>query len=274
MHFLLADSTVGLIALLGISFFGMRMAGPANMWLSSIFLAGVVVVLLSLAGIPAHTTVLDRSVDTAVGGAVALAAALLWPSWERRQVPDRLAELLGAYRGYLKALVEPDTSANQRAAARSAARLARSAAEASIERTRVEPVDALGVVDLGGAVLAHSHRLVHALTAIDATRQAREVYQKVPEFRFFVDAVERGLALAQQSVQYGWRPGRELRLRDLHGRLEPALRRAELPDALTAALVEAGDRLVDSLNSVLAVLSEQARDRTAVALAGDPDSRR
>ena len=263
VHFLLADSTVGLIVLLGISFFGMRMAGPANMWLSSIFLAGVVVVLLSLAGFPAHTTVLDRSVDTAVGGAVALIAALLWPSWERRQVPDRLAELLGAYRDYLKAIVEPETTASQRTAARGAARLARSAAEASIERARGEPVDSLGIVDLGSAVLAHSHRLVHALTAIDATRQAREVYQKVPEFRFFIDAAERGLMLAQQAVQYGWRPSRDLRLRDLHGRLEPALRATELPAALTAALVEAGDRLVDSLNSVLAVLAEWARDRTA-----------
>jgi uncharacterized membrane protein YccC len=261
VHFVLADSTPALIVLVGLCFFGMRMAGPNNMWLSSIFLAGLVVMLLSLAGIPAHTTVLDRSLDTAAGGAIALLAALLWPSWERRQLPDRLAELIGAYRRYLLALVEPETTAEQRAAARSAARLARSAAEASIERARVEPVDSLGIVDLGAAVLAHTHRLVHALTAIDATRQAREVYQKVPEFRFVIDAVARGLALAQQSVQHGWRPTRELRLRSLHAQLEPALRGAELPPALTATLVEAGDRLVNSLDSVLVLLAERPRDR-------------
>jgi uncharacterized membrane protein YccC len=259
VHFLLGDASVPLIVLLAGCFFGMRLAGPVNMWLSSIFLAGVVVTLLALAGFPAHTTVLDRSLDTVIGGAVALLAALFWPSWERGQLPDRLAELIAAYRNYLLALVEPDTTAGQRSAARSAARLARSAAEASLDRARAEPVDSLGMAELGGALLAHTHRLVHAMTAIDATRQAREVYQKVPEFRFLIDAVARGLASAEQSVRYGWRPGRELRLRALHAGLEPALRRAELAAPLTATLVEAGDRLVNSLDSALAVLAERAR---------------
>ena len=81
----------------------------------------------------------------------------------------------------------------------------------------------------------------------------------MPEFRFLIDAVGRGLASAEQSVRYGWRPGRELRLRALHAGLEPALRRAELPTALIAALVEAGDRLVNSLDSALAVLADQAK---------------
>jgi uncharacterized membrane protein YccC len=259
VHFVLGDSRVALIVLLAGCFFGMRLAGPTNMWLSSIFLAGVVVTLLALAGFPAHTTVLDRSVDTVIGGAVALLAALFWPSWERGQLPDRLAELIAAYRNYLLALVEPETTAEQRAAARTSARLARSAAEASLDRARAEPVDSQGSAELGGALLAHTHRLVHALTAIDATRQAREVYQKVPEFRFLIDAVGRGLASAEQSVRYGWQPGRELRLRALHAGLEPALRRAELPAALIAALVEAGDRLVNSLDSALAVLADQAK---------------
>lgn len=261
VHFVLGDSTAALIVLLAGCFFGMRLAGQANMWLSSLFLAGVVVTLLALAGFPAHSTVLDRSVDTALGGAVALLAALFWPSWERGQLPDRLAELIAAYRNYLLAMVEPETTAEQRAAARSAARLARSAAEASLDRARAEPVDSQGLAELGGALLAHTHRLVHALTAIDATRQAREVYQKVPEFRFLIDAVGRGLTAAEQSVRFGWRPGPELRLRSLHAGLEPALRRAELPTALTATLVEAGDRLVNSLDSALAVLADRARTK-------------
>jgi hypothetical protein len=41
------------------------------------------------------------------------------------------------------------------------------------------------------------------------------------------------------------------------------LRQADLPAALIATLVEAGDRLVNSMDSALAVLAEQARARTS-----------
>lgn len=117
----------------------------------------------------------DRFIDTAVGGVIALAAAMLWPNWERGQVPERLSDLLGAYRDYLQMMIDPNTTKAHRSAVRSFARLARSSAEASLDRARAEPVDAQAIVDLGSAVLAHSHRLVHALTAIDASRAAATV---------------------------------------------------------------------------------------------------
>lgn len=257
VHYLLGDSTAGLIVLLGLFFFGMRLSGPANLGLSAICLAGLVVVLLFLAGFPAYTTVVDRSIDTVVGGVIALLAALLWPSWERRQVPDRLSSLIASYREYLQALIDPDSTAAQRAQMRSNARLARSAAEASVDRARAEPVDSQGNVELGSAVLAHTHRLVHALTAIDATREACEVYQRVPEFQSLIDAVLQGLRLAQRATQQGPKQFRELRLRPLHTALESALPHSALAPSTTAALIEATDRLVNSLNSVLAVFSER-----------------
>ena len=258
VHYLLGDSTPGLIALLTVSFFGMRMAGAANMGLSSVFLAAVVVVLLSLIGVPAHSTVVVRLIDTAIGGAIALVAVLLWPSWERKQLPDRLAELVGAYQNYLQVMVDPDSTAAQRSAARSQSRLARSSAEASLDRTRTEPVSSQGAVELGDALLAHSHRLVHALAALDATRQAREYYVKVPEFRQLIDAVSHTLGLVQQAIDYGWRQVRDLRLRALQSALADAL--ADCPDEQAAAVIEATDRLVNSLNSMVAVLAERQRE--------------
>ncbi|MFL6161310.1 MAG: FUSC family protein [Jatrophihabitantaceae bacterium] len=256
LHFLLGDSALAALAVL--AFFGMRMAGPTNMGLSSAFLAALVVVLLSLAGQPAHSTVVVRLIDTAVGGAIALAAVLFWPSWERGQLPVRMAELIAAYRGYLRAMVEPETTAAQRGAARGKARLARSAAEASLDRARVEPVSSQGAVGLAEGLLAHSHRLVHALAALDATRQAGEVYAKVPEFRRFVDAVTRTLELIERAISLGWRQVRDLRLRELQSELAAAL--AEWPDEVAAAVIEATDRLVNSLNSMVAVLGERQRD--------------
>jgi uncharacterized membrane protein YccC len=258
VHFVLGDSTPALIALLTVSFFGMRMAGPTNMGLSSIFLASLVVVLLSLAGMPAHTTVVVRLVDTAIGGVIALAASLLWPSWERHQLPDRLAELLQAYRSYLQSMVDPDTTAAQRSTARSQARLARSAAEASLDRAQVEPVDSQGAVELATGLLAHSHRLVHALTALDATRETRELYAKVPEFRLLIDAVSSTLGLTEEAVRQG-KQVRDHRLRALHTELREALERGQLPAELTASVLEATDRLVNSLDSMVAVLGDRDR---------------
>ena len=258
VHYVLGSATPALIVLLALYFCGMRMSGPTNLGLSAVCVAGLVVVLLSLAGFPAHTTVVDRSIDTAVGGAIALLAALLWPSWERGLVPQRLVGLLTAYRNYLQMMVDPETTAAQRASVRKKARLARSAAEASLDRARAEPVDSHGAVELGTGVLAHSHRLIHALTAIDATRQAREIYAKVPEFRFLLDAAVQtldGLVLA-----IGGEPVKFTSLRPLHSALSAALTGGELlPPDVAASVVEATDRLVDSLNSVAAVITDRPR---------------
>ncbi|MBV9593777.1 MAG: FUSC family protein, partial [Actinobacteria bacterium] len=101
LHYLLGDHEVGVILLLGVAFFGMRLAGPKNIALGSICLSVLVVCLLFLAGYPAHTTFVERSVATAIGGGIALVASLLWPSWERAQIRDQLADLIGAYRDYL-----------------------------------------------------------------------------------------------------------------------------------------------------------------------------
>jgi uncharacterized membrane protein YccC len=272
VHYLLGDSSAPLIVLLGLFFFGVRLAGPTNMGLSSFCLAGLVVVLLSLAGFPAHTTVVDRSIDTAVGGVVALLAALLWPSWERQQVPDRLAGLFTAYRNYLHMMVDPETTAASRATVRSKARLARSAAEASVDRARSEPVDSLGTVDLGVALLAHTHRLVHALTALDATRQAREVYQKVPEFRRLVEATLTAMDALAVAVRTGEPPARTAKLANLRP-LQAALAAALDPGStgngvlpeVAAVLTEASDRMVNSLNSAAAVLADKTRAPAVVA---------
>jgi hypothetical protein len=144
---------------------------------------------------------------------------------------------------------------------RSRARLARSGAEASLDRARAEPVDSQGLVELGGAVLAHSHRLVHALTALDATRQASRGYATVPEFRALVDAALASIEALAGALSGGTRPARSTGLRRLHAELtrvlDPAAGSGQpLPAELAATVIEATDRLVDSLNSLAAVLSE------------------
>ena len=83
------------IGLIAVFFFGMRLAGPANVGLSAMSLSALVVILLSLAGVSAHEAVFRRGVDTLVGGALALVATLLVAGrGSARWSPIRLAGLL------------------------------------------------------------------------------------------------------------------------------------------------------------------------------------
>ncbi|SDJ23479.1 Uncharacterized membrane protein YccC [Frankineae bacterium MT45] len=276
VHYLLGDGVAPLILLVGIFFFGMRLAGPNNMGLSSICLSALVVALLSIAGIPAHTTVVDRAVATVIGGAIALLASLLFPTWERSQVADRLTELMGAYRDYLQTMVDPRATAAQRSSVRSRSRLARSNAEASLDRARSEPVNSQGILEVGGAVLANSHRLVHALTAIDATRRARDAYRDVPQFRDLVTAVLQQLHLLQGALQ-----GEEIKEKSTLRRFQVELAAAYadlLPGvpidraaeyAYGATVIEATDRLVDSVDTITAVLHDAGDDLRLTTAGGD-----
>jgi uncharacterized membrane protein YccC len=128
-----------------------------------------VVLLLYLSGVPGPVSAKFRALDTILGGALALTIYRIWPTWESRQLREVLAQeleaigrdselLLGTY-------VDPrrwDPGALQQS--RAAARLARSNAEASVERALGEPTagDRFDP-QLALSLLAH----------FDATRSAR-----------------------------------------------------------------------------------------------------
>jgi uncharacterized membrane protein YccC len=80
------------IVLVGVLAFAVRLIGPANFGLAAVPLTGLVVVLLSLAGAPPGETIVDRGIDTALGGALALAAFLLWPTGIRILQPRKAAQ--------------------------------------------------------------------------------------------------------------------------------------------------------------------------------------
>jgi uncharacterized membrane protein YccC len=140
----LAPSPAGLIvltvALYAISIAVLR----ANYVIYSVGIASLVVVLLAFTGSPAPSLAADRAFYTLLGAALALAAYAAWPTWERTRVVDRLADLVeidGRYgAALLQAWADPasaDRTALQRL--RLTARLARSNAEASVDRWMSEP---------------------------------------------------------------------------------------------------------------------------------------
>ena len=116
----------------------------ANYALFSVLIASIVVAMLAFIGEPDASTAGDRAFYTAVGALVALAAYLLWPTWEGARLPDVLAGLVEVEGRYscrvLRAWAEPegaDRALLQQA--RLDARLARTNAEAAVTRWLSEP---------------------------------------------------------------------------------------------------------------------------------------
>jgi uncharacterized membrane protein YccC len=145
----------------------------------SICITAYVVFLFGLAGMDQRDVVSARIVDTAVGGAAALAAYLFWPTWTGTQVRALLVDLLDAHARYagllLAAFVDPAAyDARALAEIRSAGRLTRSNVEAAVDRmlgepSRVQSIDrhtALGV-------LAALRRATLAALALHSAAEAR-----------------------------------------------------------------------------------------------------
>ncbi|MCU1656547.1 MAG: hypothetical protein JWO57_1203 [Pseudonocardiales bacterium] len=248
------------VALVALFFFGMRLAGPGNLGLSAMALAALVVVLLSLAGVPPHTTVVRRGIDTLIGGAVALVATLVWPTWEREVVPARLGDLLAAYRAYTGAVADLTWDPPRLQKARSAARLARTNAQASVDRARFEPVPGQAEVELGEAVLAHTHRFVHAMLSIDALRPALREAGGLAEFDELMRRAADALDRCERSVRTGTPPRPVPKLREAQEQLAAVL--AEDPGRAggvetASALLDASDRIANSLDTLVSELRRQ-----------------
>ncbi len=248
------------VVLIGLLAFGMRLAGPGNVALSAVALSGLVVVLLEINGVPAHQTVLDRALATLAGGALAVVASVALPAWERQYVPVRLAALLGAYRDYVLAVADLSADRATMQRARAAARLARTNAQASLDRAQAEPVGAQAEIELGRAVLAHTHRFIHATLAVDALRIPIREAGGLPVLAAFLNAAGHALAAAQAVVEGRPDSTGAAPLRPLQERLVDSL--AADPDGAggvdsLVTLVDATDRITNSLDTLLDELRRQ-----------------
>jgi uncharacterized membrane protein YccC len=252
LHF--ASPGIGLeIACIIVCVFLLRYIGPAHYGLLTAIVSAAVVLLIAFTGVAPNQVIVARAMNTAAGGILALVAYILWPTWEREQAGNAFANLLDAYRLYFhtvrSAFLNP--AASDRAEldhTRQAARLARTNVEASVDRVLAEPGTGSERAKLLAAMLASSHRLVHAMMSLEAGLVDSEPSGAPPAFRSFTHDVELGL----HSLAAGLR-GSPLDPADL-----PALREAHRAllggaDAskLTHELVSREtDRLTDSLNTL------------------------
>ncbi len=188
------------IVLVAMFVFILRCFGPANYGIFVAAVSALVVSLVAITGVAPSQVIAARALNTCAGGALALVVYWIWPTWERTQVADVMARMLDAYRAYFRAVsqayLQPGASFEfELNRTRQEARLARSNLEASVDRLSAEPGDSGQLAGAFTAMLASSHRLVHALMALEAgLSPGRSVAEPEP-FRRFANDVEMSLYL-------------------------------------------------------------------------------
>jgi uncharacterized membrane protein YccC len=250
--------TAGWLALFIVVFvYLMRWAGPANYGVMVTALTALVVLLFASTGVAPADLIAARALFTVVGGAIALAAYRVWPTWERTQAPEALARLLDAYRAYFQAVrdgylhpgLERDpVFAPRLDRVRQAGRLARTTLEASMARLRLEPGVAASRIATLQAILANSHRFIHAAMALEAGLLRSQPVPARPEFAQFANHVDSTLYfLAAYLRGVAVEPGDLPDLREDHRALvQSGVSHAERYEVVN---VEA-DRVTNSLNTL------------------------
>jgi len=257
MFHVLPPGLAAQVALIVVLMFIMRCFGPANYGILVIAVTALVVLLIALTGDAPSNVIAARGLNTVIGGAIALIAYWLWPTWERTQAPEAMAQMLDAFREYFRAIRESYLNPEQPLArqldrARFTARRARSNFEASVDRLSAEPGVSAETLHTLSAMMASSHRLVHAFMALESGLTTSRAVAPRNAFRPFADHVELTLYYLAAALR------------------DSPLTRADLPDLREDhhALVQSGDPLTeryalvnvetDRITNSLNTLSEEA----------------
>jgi uncharacterized membrane protein YccC len=239
------------VALVAIFVYLLRWAGAANYGVFTIIVSALIVVLVAFTGVSPKAVILARGEMTGLGGLIALAAYLVWPTWERTHAGQVLAQVLEACRVYFHAVVDAHLQGNLRNEAelnrvRLATRLARSNLDASADRLRAEPGTQPQQIDLLTAMRANVHRFVRATMALEAVPVGTEPVRE--EFRDFAHDVEKTLDRLAAALR-----GEKLNVRNMADLREDHHRlvRAANSETIRHGLVnEETDRMTNSLNTL------------------------
>ncbi|OLB38026.1 MAG: hypothetical protein AUH11_07610 [Acidobacteria bacterium 13_2_20CM_57_17] len=254
------------IALIFVFTLLLRWVGPANYGIFAVAISALVVLLIAITGVSPKEVIWARGINTAAGGALTLLAYWIWPTWERTQVSDRIAAMLDAYREYFHALAEAymrneTSSARELDRVRLRARMARTNLEASIDRLGAEPGTTTEQMHQLNALLASSHRFVHAVMALDAAWLHTAAVPARTAFRAFAADVEKTLELLAAALR-----GKHVQLNEFPDLREDhhILVQSGDPKIERYALVNVeADRIVNSLNTLREQVMDVVRAKNA-----------
>lgn len=241
------------LALLALLSVGFRMLVTMHYGLAVMMLTGLVVILLAFDGIAPGATMLARGIATVIGSAFALTAYALWPTWEHVRVRPALAAMTDAYRIYFNGLLQPNPATY--AATRTAARSARSNAQASIERMREEPHRDPRLVAVADGVFANANRFVRACMSLEAVLQDAPELPARDRLIEFATQIDLSLAAVAKSLRDGTTPAiRNLRERERALAAQLGTGTGTGSSEVTSAIIEALDRMTDSIDTLAYVL--------------------
>jgi len=244
----------------------LRWVGPANYGIFAVAISALVVLLIAITGVSPREAIWARGVNTAAGGVLALLAYRIWPTWERTLVSERVAEMLDAYREYFHRLRESSVGNETRSAGeldrvRLGARMARTNLEASVDRMGAEPGTTAAQINQVNALLASSHRFVHAVMALEAGWLHTAAVPARMAFRTFAADVEETLDLLAAALR-----GAHVQLKEFPDLREDhhVLRQSGDQKIERYALVNVeADRIVNSLNTLREQVMEHMQPKTA-----------
>jgi uncharacterized membrane protein YccC len=233
--------------------FLLRCFGSANYGVFVTALTALVVLMFAITGISPAQVMLARGVNTLLGGAIALVAYAVWPTWERSQAPEAVAQLIESYRGYFQAVrnayVQPDRSFGAELdRARLAARLARSNLEASAARLQSEPRAGTERVAALDRILANSHRFIHAVMSLEAGLAKSRAVPAREAFRTFSDHVDQTLYYLAASLRGG--KIRKTDMPDLRADHHALVAATDVRQERHALVNTEADRIANSLNTL------------------------
>jgi uncharacterized membrane protein YccC len=252
-HYAMGNEALRLLLLAALCI-GFRLLVQVNYGLGVAMLTGMVVVLLSFEGMAPADAIHARVIATMAGSTLALAAYALWPTWEGRRMQAALAALVDAYRLHLDAVL--GGRLGDLVETRSAARRARSNAQASLERLRGEPLRRRSAHELkqAEALLANASRLVRASVAVEALLRDGATLPQRDELMAFATRADQALAAIVIAMREA-RPVSVPSLRPDERRLSQALAAgAERDDAVALAVADACDRIADSIDTLAHLL--------------------
>lgn len=258
LHFM-PHEPYGQLALMGVLCMGFRYLATAHYGIAVAALTGTVVIFLSFVGVNPSDAVLDRVINTALGSGMALLAYVLWPTWERGRARTALANMLAAYANYLRALGRPDQPDAHREA-RTAARTARTNAQASLDRMRAEPATPVQLMDLANALFTNGNRLARTAMTLEALVGDHDAVPEQAEVNSFVEHVASALHATADALREHRAPQAMPDLRALQRSLSTLLSMAE--NKQTADLLgRISDRLVDNVNTLTHIV-DRAQQKT------------
>jgi uncharacterized membrane protein YccC len=241
------------VVMIALFAFLLRCFGPANYGVFVTMLTALVVLMFAITGAAPAQLIAARAINTAAGGAIALVAYWLWPTWERTQVSETLATMLDSYRVYFRtvrdAYLEPGRSFSAALVSTGmAARLARSNLEASATRLHAEPGVPAARLTALDAILANSHRFIHAAMSLEAGLVRSQAVPARDAFRVLTSHLDLTLYYLASALRGSPIAAADLPdLREDHHVLvhsgDPAVERYALVNIET-------DRAVNSLNTL------------------------